>query len=200
MAVANLADFSVAGKGAQTSPISNAFQAMYDESSDAVLHGTGQETFEAVKMLKSADPAKYQPAAGVKLAMTTGSAPHGRVHGFFVADKAPPGRSAVLADGVIRVFITVRSLVLVGVERFAAQVGNLVFGSSPAAVRDALLYLLYFANKPLVCLEHTFYQAVLMIDHRGCSPVQRHVGGGLRRPGDVVSAITNFLDLHATLQ
>jgi hypothetical protein len=37
---------------------------MYDESSDAVLHGTGQETFEAVKMLKAADPAKYQPAAG----------------------------------------------------------------------------------------------------------------------------------------
>jgi len=65
IAVANLNDFSVAGKGPQTSPISNAFQAMYDESSDAVLHGTGQETFEAVKMLKGADPAHYQPAAGV---------------------------------------------------------------------------------------------------------------------------------------
>jgi uncharacterized protein (DUF1501 family) len=65
IAVANLSDFSVAGKGPQTSPISNAFQAMYDESSDSVLHGTGEETFEAVKMLKSADPAKYQPAAGV---------------------------------------------------------------------------------------------------------------------------------------
>ena len=38
---------------------------MYDESTDAVLHGTGQETFEAVKMLKAADPAHYQPAAGV---------------------------------------------------------------------------------------------------------------------------------------
>jgi uncharacterized protein (DUF1501 family) len=71
IAVANLADFSVAGKGPQTSPISNAFQAMYDESSDAVLHGTGQETFEAVKMLKSADPAHYQPAPGVNY---TGSA------------------------------------------------------------------------------------------------------------------------------
>jgi uncharacterized protein (DUF1501 family) len=65
IAVSNLADFSVGGKGPQTSSISNAFQAMYDESSDAVLHGTGQETFEAVKMLKSADPAKYTPAAGV---------------------------------------------------------------------------------------------------------------------------------------
>ena len=65
IAVSNLADFSVGGKGPQTSSISNAFQAMYDESSDAVLHGTGQETFEAVKMLKAADPAKYQPASGV---------------------------------------------------------------------------------------------------------------------------------------
>jgi uncharacterized protein (DUF1501 family) len=65
IALNNLADFSVGGKGPQMSPISNAFQAMYDESSDSVLQGTGQETFEAVKMLKAADPAKYQPAAGV---------------------------------------------------------------------------------------------------------------------------------------
>jgi uncharacterized protein (DUF1501 family) len=65
IALTNLADFSVGGKGPQPSAISNAFQAMYDDSSDAVLHGTGQETFEAVKMLKAADPAKYQPAAGV---------------------------------------------------------------------------------------------------------------------------------------
>lgn len=65
IAVNNLADFSVAGQGPQTSPIANAFQAMYDDTSDAMLHGTGQETFEAVKMLKAADPARYQPAAGV---------------------------------------------------------------------------------------------------------------------------------------
>lgn len=65
IALNNLADFSVGGKGPQTSPISNAFQAMYDESTDSILQGTGQETFEAVKMLKAADPAKYQPAAGV---------------------------------------------------------------------------------------------------------------------------------------
>ena len=65
IAINNLADFSVGGKGPQTSSISNAFQAMYDQSSDAMLHGTGQETFEAVRMLKSADPAHYQPAAGV---------------------------------------------------------------------------------------------------------------------------------------
>ncbi len=71
IAIANLGDFSVGGRGPTTSPISNAFQAMYDQSSDAVLHGTGQETFEAVKMLKSADPAHYQPAAGVSYPTTT---------------------------------------------------------------------------------------------------------------------------------
>jgi hypothetical protein len=64
IAVNNLADFSVGGKGSQTSPVSNAFQAMYDESSETMLRGTGQETFEAVKMPKAADPAHYQPAAG----------------------------------------------------------------------------------------------------------------------------------------
>lgn len=70
IALNNLQDFSVGGRGPQTSPLSNAFQAMYDESSDAVLHGTGQETFEAVKMLKAADPAKYQPLAGVSYPTT----------------------------------------------------------------------------------------------------------------------------------
>lgn len=65
IAVNNLMDFSVGGRGAQVSPISNAFEAMYDGSTDSVLHGTGAETFEAVKMLKATDPANYQPAAGV---------------------------------------------------------------------------------------------------------------------------------------
>jgi uncharacterized protein (DUF1501 family) len=64
IAVSNVADFSVGGRGSTTSPISNAFQAMYDESTDSLLHGTGDETFEAVKMLKAADPAKYLPQNG----------------------------------------------------------------------------------------------------------------------------------------
>lgn len=71
MAVNHLKDFSVAGGGGpQGSPISGAFQALYDSSSDALLHGTGQETFEAVKMLRAADPAKYRPAAGVNYPTT----------------------------------------------------------------------------------------------------------------------------------
>ena len=65
IALNNLNDFSVGGKSPTAAPVSDAFQALYDQSSDAVLHGTGQETFEAVRMLKSADPAHYKPAAGV---------------------------------------------------------------------------------------------------------------------------------------
>jgi uncharacterized protein (DUF1501 family) len=37
---------------------------MYAGSVDAVLHGSAQETFDAVKMLKSANPAQYTPAPG----------------------------------------------------------------------------------------------------------------------------------------
>jgi uncharacterized protein (DUF1501 family) len=58
----NINDFSVGGRGPKLSPAASAFEAMYDHSSDAVLHGTGEETFDAVKMLKAADPGKYTPA------------------------------------------------------------------------------------------------------------------------------------------
>jgi uncharacterized protein (DUF1501 family) len=64
VAVNRVQDFAVAGKNPNAAPISSAFEAMYAGSVDAVLHGTGQETFEAVKMLKAADPAHYQPAPG----------------------------------------------------------------------------------------------------------------------------------------
>jgi len=64
VALNNLNDFSVGGKNPKATPISNTFEAMYENSVDAVMHGTGQETFEAVKMLRTADPSKYTPAAG----------------------------------------------------------------------------------------------------------------------------------------
>jgi len=63
-AVNNINDFGVGGRNPNAAPIADTFEAMYANSVDAVLHGTGQETFEAVKMLKSADPAKYKPAPG----------------------------------------------------------------------------------------------------------------------------------------
>ena len=64
VAVNRVQDFAVAGKSANATPISQAFEAMYADSGDAVLHQTGAETFEAVKMLKATDPAHYKPSPG----------------------------------------------------------------------------------------------------------------------------------------
>jgi len=65
LAVGYVNDFGVAPRNPQAQPLANTFESMYAASVDAVLHGTAQETFDAVKMLKAADPAKYRPAAGV---------------------------------------------------------------------------------------------------------------------------------------
>ena len=64
VAVNNINEFGVGGRNPNAAPIASTFEAMYDQSVDSLLHGTGQETFDAVKMLKSADPAKYKPALG----------------------------------------------------------------------------------------------------------------------------------------
>ncbi len=64
VAMNNINDFAVGGRNPKPSVAASAFEAMYDHSSDSVLHGTGTETFDAVKMLKAADPGKYQPAPG----------------------------------------------------------------------------------------------------------------------------------------
>ena len=64
VAMNNINDFSVGGRNAKPSLAATAFEAMYDHSSDTVLHGTGEETFDAVRMLRSADPGKYTPAPG----------------------------------------------------------------------------------------------------------------------------------------
>jgi uncharacterized protein (DUF1501 family) len=66
VAIGNLKDFNVGGQNPAAVPISNSFESMYDQSVNTVLHGTASETFEAVKMLKAADPDKYIPAAGAR--------------------------------------------------------------------------------------------------------------------------------------
>ena len=64
VAMGNIREFAVGGRGPAANIASSSFEAMYEQSVDTVLHGTGNETFEAVKMLKSADPEKYTPAPG----------------------------------------------------------------------------------------------------------------------------------------
>jgi uncharacterized protein (DUF1501 family) len=62
VAMNNINDFSVGGRNPKASAAASAFEAMYDHSSDSILHGTGEETFDAVKMLRAADPTKYSPS------------------------------------------------------------------------------------------------------------------------------------------
>lgn len=64
VAMNNINDFGVGGRSPKSSTLENTFEAMYGASVDAVLHGSAQETFDAVKMLHSADPAQYAPVAG----------------------------------------------------------------------------------------------------------------------------------------
>ncbi len=65
IALSNVNGFTVAGRGATQSPAANAFETMYAESGDRIFHSAGDETFDAVKMLRAANPAKYTPGAGV---------------------------------------------------------------------------------------------------------------------------------------
>ncbi|HEV2136034.1 MAG TPA: DUF1501 domain-containing protein [Terracidiphilus sp.] len=64
IAITNVNGFSVAGRGPVLSPAAEAFEAMYADTGDHILHAAGDETFDAVKMLRDANPAQYQPASG----------------------------------------------------------------------------------------------------------------------------------------
>jgi uncharacterized protein (DUF1501 family) len=69
IALSNVNSFAVGGSNQNRSPVPSpaavAFEAMYDDSGDRIFHATGEETFEAVKMLRAANPAQYKPAPGV---------------------------------------------------------------------------------------------------------------------------------------
>jgi uncharacterized protein (DUF1501 family) len=66
IAISNVNTFAVGGRGPQPGPAASAFEAMYAGSGDRIFHAAGDETFEAVKMLRAANPAQYQPAAGAQ--------------------------------------------------------------------------------------------------------------------------------------
>jgi uncharacterized protein (DUF1501 family) len=62
-ALSSVNSFAVGGRGANPSPAATAFEAMYGASGDQILHATGEETFDAVKMLRTANPAQYTARA-----------------------------------------------------------------------------------------------------------------------------------------
>jgi uncharacterized protein (DUF1501 family) len=63
LAVTNLADFTIRG-GNSSQSLQGGFEAIYDQSVNDVLSGTGRETFEAVNFLKRVNPAQYKPENG----------------------------------------------------------------------------------------------------------------------------------------
>lgn len=64
LAIPNLSAFGIGGAGVKAPPAEQGFEALYDGAAGDVLHGAGRDSFEAIRMLKSANPAQYQPAGG----------------------------------------------------------------------------------------------------------------------------------------
>jgi len=60
LAMTTLDQFDVRG------PAGASFEAQYAAAADAVLNGTGRNTFEAIRALKAADPGQYQPVRGAE--------------------------------------------------------------------------------------------------------------------------------------
>ena len=63
LAVSQLAQFGIRA-GQSSEAVGASFEAEYAAAADRVLNGTGREAFNAIKMLKAADPSKYEPANG----------------------------------------------------------------------------------------------------------------------------------------
>src|SRR5436190_4450000 len=63
LAVNQLGQFGIRA-GQASEMVGASFEAEYAAAADRVLNGTGREAFDAIKMLKAAEPAKYPPANG----------------------------------------------------------------------------------------------------------------------------------------
>ncbi|HEX5736570.1 MAG TPA: DUF1501 domain-containing protein [Blastocatellia bacterium] len=69
LAMTNIADFGVrSGQGG--GQVAQSFEALYAEGATDMLYGTGKEAFEAVKMLKRANPQQYRAANGANYPRT----------------------------------------------------------------------------------------------------------------------------------
>lgn len=64
LAIPNLSSFGVGGRGRGAAMAAAGFEAVYDGPGNDALRGTGRDSFEAIKMLKSIKPEDYRPANG----------------------------------------------------------------------------------------------------------------------------------------
>lgn len=63
LAMNQIAQFGIRG-GQGGDMVGASFETEYAAAADRLLNGTGREAFNAIKMLKTAEPSKYQPANG----------------------------------------------------------------------------------------------------------------------------------------
>jgi uncharacterized protein (DUF1501 family) len=63
LAVNQIGQFGIRG-GRATETAGASFEAEYAAAGDRVMNGTARDAFDAIRMLKTADPAKYQPDGG----------------------------------------------------------------------------------------------------------------------------------------
>jgi uncharacterized protein (DUF1501 family) len=67
IALPDLRQFKVIPQSAgAAAAVEGGFEAMYAQTVDHALHGTGTETFEAIDMLRKVDPSKYAPENGAQ--------------------------------------------------------------------------------------------------------------------------------------
>ncbi len=65
LALSQIGQFGIRA-GQATDMVQSSFESEYAAAADNVLNRTGGQAFDAVKMLKSADPSKYQPENGAE--------------------------------------------------------------------------------------------------------------------------------------
>lgn len=63
LAINNLNDFALRA-GPSSNQMQRGFESLYEQGARDFLHGTGRETFEAVDLLKKANPAQHRPENG----------------------------------------------------------------------------------------------------------------------------------------
>jgi uncharacterized protein (DUF1501 family) len=65
LAIGQIGQFGIRG-GQATDMLQTSFESEYAAAADKVLNRTGNEAFDAIRMMKSADPSKYQPENGAE--------------------------------------------------------------------------------------------------------------------------------------
>src|SRR5438876_468679 len=67
--ISNLAHCNIRA-GQSSAAVQGGFEAIYDQTVNDALHGTGKETFEAINYLKQVNPAQYKPENGANYPAT----------------------------------------------------------------------------------------------------------------------------------